>query len=129
MHELSVCNALITQVEQIAAQNRAGRVARIELEVGPLSGVEPDLLRRAYPLAVAGTIAAEAELVIDVTDVVVHCTECEAESSVLPNRLLCGQCGDFRTQIVSGEELILKRLELDHIASTIGAEPRPHGVH
>jgi hydrogenase nickel incorporation protein HypA/HybF len=117
MHELSVCNALVTQVELIAAQNQAGGVARIELEVGPLSGVEPDLLRRAYPLAIAGTIAAEAELVIDVTDVVVHCTECEMESSVPPNRLLCSQCGDFRTQVVSGEELILKRLELNNIQS------------
>jgi hydrogenase nickel incorporation protein HypA/HybF len=118
MHELSVCNALVTQVELIAAQNGAGRVARIELEVGPLSGVEPDLLRRAYPLAIAGTVAAEAELIIDIPDVVVRCTDCETESSVPPNRLLCGRCGDFRTQIISGEELILKRLELEDIRPT-----------
>ncbi|MFW2403638.1 MAG: hydrogenase maturation nickel metallochaperone HypA [Gammaproteobacteria bacterium] len=117
MHELSVCNALMTQVESIAAQNFAGRVARIELEVGPLSGVEPDLLRRAYPLAIAGTVAADAALVIDVPDVVVRCTQCETESAVPTNRLLCDRCGDFRTQIVSGEELILKRLELEDIAT------------
>ncbi|MBT8441893.1 MAG: hydrogenase maturation nickel metallochaperone HypA [Gammaproteobacteria bacterium] len=131
MHELSVCNALVTQVELIAAQNRAGRVARIELEVGPLSGVEPDLLRRAYPLAIAGTVAADAELVIDIPDVVVHCTECETESSVASNRLLCGRCGDFRTQIVSGEELILKRLELEDVRpdDTNPAQPEPLSTH
>ncbi len=121
MHELSVCNALVTQVELIAAQNQAGRVTRIELEVGPLSGVEPELLRRAYPLAIAGTVAADAELVIDIPDVVVYCTECEIESSVPSNRLLCGRCADYRTQIISGEELILKRLELEDIRPTVTA--------
>lgn len=131
MHELSVCNALVTQVELIAAQNQAGRVARIELEVGPLSGVEPDLLRRAYPLAIAGTVAADAELVIDIPDVVVHCTECETESSVPSNRLLCSRCGDFRTQIVSGEELILKRLELENVRASDKdpVQPESHSTH
>ena len=134
MHELSICNSLVIQVEQIAAQNHAGRVARIELEIGPLSGVEPDLLRRAYPLATAGTIAADAELVIDIPDVVVYCTQCESESSVAANRLLCSHCGDYRTQIVSGEELILKRLELMDFVSADSAaahaeRPERHGAH
>ena len=42
-------------VDDLDPRTMAGRVARIELDVGPLSGVEPDLLRRAYPLAIAGT--------------------------------------------------------------------------
>lgn len=122
MHELSICNALVEQVERIAAENRAGRVARIELLIGPLSGIEADLLRRAYPLAIAGTVAADAELVIETADVVVHCSQCGSESSVAPNRLLCGECGDYRTRVVSGEEMILKRLELEDIRA--GSEPK-----
>ena len=118
MHELSICNALVEQVERIAAENGAGRVARIELLIGPLSGIETDLLRRAYPLATAGTVAADAELVIETSDVVVRCSQCGSESSVAPNRLLCGACGDFRTRVVSGEEMILKRLEL------VGSDPQ-----
>jgi [NiFe] hydrogenase assembly HybE family chaperone len=56
MHELSVCLSLLREVERIARENNAGRVTRISVTVGPLSGVEPDLLRNAYPLAVAGTV-------------------------------------------------------------------------
>lgn len=123
MHELSICNALIEQVERIAAENGARRVARIELLIGPLSGIETDLLRRAYPLATAGTIAADAELVIETADVVVRCSQCGSDSSVAPNRLLCGECGDFRTRVVSGEEMILKRLELEDIDA--GSVPGP----
>jgi hydrogenase nickel incorporation protein HypA/HybF len=114
MHELSVCNALLDQVESIAREHLAPRVSRITLGIGPLSGVEADLLRRAFPLAAAGTVAAEAELVIEQAEIVVRCSECDAQSTVPPNRLLCTRCGDFRTRIVSGDELILRRVELEN---------------
>ena len=66
MHELSVCTALMEQVERIAREHQAGRVERIVLQVGPLSGVEAPLLQRAWPLASIGTLAEDAELVIEI---------------------------------------------------------------
>lgn len=116
MHELSVCMSLLDQVRIIANERGAGKVTRIELRVGPLSGVEPDLLRQAYPLAAAGSIAADAELVIENADIVVSCSQCGAESDAKPNRLLCASCGDFRTNVISGDEMILQRVELDELA-------------
>lgn len=113
MHELSVCLALVDQVERIAHEQAAVHVSRIVLRVGPLSGVEPELLRRAYPLAVAGSIAADAELVIEQSAVTVHCTACGRESNVAVNRLLCAYCGDFRTRVVQGDEMILQSVELE----------------
>lgn len=113
MHELSVCLSLMQQVEQIARDSNATRVTRITLNIGPLSGVEPELLRHAYPLATAGTVAADAELVINTADVVVRCSQCDSETTVAPNKLLCGSCGDFRTRVVCGDELTLMRVELD----------------
>ncbi len=112
MHELSICLSLLQQLETIAAERNASAVERVFLKIGPLSGIEPQLLRRAYPLAMAGTVAENAELVIETADVVVTCTQCGSESKVLPNRLLCAACGDFRTRIISGDEMILQRLEL-----------------
>ncbi len=113
MHELSVCLALLQQVEPIARSRHAAGVTRIVLAVGPLAGVEPDLLRNAWPLAAAGTIAAGAALEIRATDLVVRCTQCGRESRAAANRLLCAHCGDYRTRIVSGDEMILARLELE----------------
>lgn len=112
MHELSVCMALLQQMESIAKEHNASSIEKIFLQVGPLSGIEPALLENAYPLAVAGTIAADAELVIEPSKVVVSCTQCGAETTVKPNRLLCSECGDFRTQVISGDEMILQRLEM-----------------
>ena len=112
MHELSVCQSLLEQVERVAADHGAERVERIRVRIGPLSGVEADLLRSAYPLAAAGTIAEGAELDIEPAPVLVHCVSCGAETEATPNRLLCGACGDWHTRLVSGDELLLASLEL-----------------
>lgn len=112
MHELSVCLALVQQVEKIAAEQNASAIDRILIKIGPLSGIEPELLRSAYPLAAADTIAGDAELIISDAEIVVHCSECGAESTVPANRLLCSVCGDFRTRLISGDDMVLQSLEL-----------------
>jgi len=111
MHELSVCQALIEQVEALAREQRARRIARIELAVGPLSGVEPQLLEQAYPIAAAGTLAEGAVLYIEPAPVRVHCNRCERDSEASANRLLCAHCGNWQTALLSGDELLLTRVE------------------
>jgi hydrogenase nickel incorporation protein HypA/HybF len=108
--------SMLQQVEQIARGRNAERVIRITLSIGPLSGVEPDLMRHAYPLAAAGTVAADAELVMETAEIVVRCSQCDSETTVTANKLLCGSCGDFRTRVISGDELTLMRVELDRQA-------------
>ena len=118
MHEYSVCMALLEQVERIARDHRARRVERIVLQLGPLSGVEAPLLEHAWPLAAAGSIAVDAELVIETAPVRVRCTQCGAESEAQANRLLCASCGDYRTQLISGDEMLLANLELAEIETS-----------
>ena len=117
MHELSICQGMLSQVSAIAARHRAHRVTRIRVQVGPLSGVEPQLLAQAFPLARAGTVAAEAELELESLPIRVLCQRCGAESAATANRLLCAQCGDYHTRLVSGDELLLASVELDRMAN------------
>ncbi len=119
MHELSVCQAMLAQVEAIAAREKARSVASILIRIGPLSGVVPDLLQQAFTIARAGTLAAEAELVTEVQPIRIRCLECDAESEAQPNRLLCGACGGYRTQVISGDELLLASVELDLADSAV----------
>jgi hydrogenase nickel incorporation protein HypA/HybF len=112
MHELSVCQALVLQLEAVSAANGGGAVELVRLRVGPLSGVESALLRRAFPLAAAGTIADGAELLIEAAAVVVQCNECGACTDAAPNRMLCGQCNGFRVRMISGDEMLLESVEL-----------------
>ena len=112
MHELAVCQALIDQVEEIALRERADQVLSIHLGIGPLSGVEPRLLEQAFSIARAGGVAAGAELLIDNLPVQVSCDQCGQTTDALPARLLCGACGNWRTRLVSGDELQLLHVEL-----------------
>lgn len=112
MHELSVCQAMLTQVTNLAREHRANAVHRIVIRVGPLAGVEPGLLQQAFPLASAGTLAASAKLVIEELPLRVRCETCGAKSAALPNRLVCGACGDWHTRLVSGDEMLLASVEL-----------------
>jgi hydrogenase nickel incorporation protein HypA/HybF len=123
MHEFSVCIALMEQVKRIAQEHQAGRVERIVLQVGPLSGVEAPLLEHAWPLAAAGTLAEAAELLIETAPVKVKCTQCGAESEAVPNRLLCAVCGDYRTRLVSGDEMLLANLELSQLRPQAVSQP------
>ncbi len=112
MHELSLCQALLDQVEQIAREHGASQVERIVLRIGPLSGVEALLLRQAYPLVAIGTLAEHAELVIEPLPIRVQCRRCGAETEATANRLVCGSCGSGETRLISGNELLLAHLEL-----------------
>jgi len=112
MHELSVCQALVEQAERIARERQA-RVIRLMLTIGPLSGVESELLRRAFPLASAGTVCEGAVLEILAAPVTVFCPDCTATSEVAANKLLCPECGNWRTSLASGDEMVLQRVELE----------------
>jgi len=112
MHELSVCQALIDQVARVAREQRAARVSAVHVSVGPLSGIEPQLLEQAYPLAAAGSLAEEAELCIESAPIRVYCDQCDQESTATASRLVCAGCGNWRTKLVSGDELLLTHVEL-----------------
>ena len=113
MHELSVCQSMLTQVTAIARQHAATGVSRITLRIGPLSGVESRLLQDAFPLARAGTVAERAELNIETLPIRIRCRQCERESEAKINRLICAHCGGYQTQVTSGDELLLANVELE----------------
>ncbi len=119
MHELAVCQALIEQVERVARQNEARRVVSIVITVGPLSGVEPQLLEHAYPIAAAGTLAEHASLVVESVPVRVRCRSCGAETDAQPNRIVCGACGDWQVDVTGGEEMLLRRVEIETDAAAV----------
>ena len=112
MHELAVCQSIVDQVSHIAAEHQSTLVEKIYLQIGPLSGVEPDLLESAFPFACANTAAANAQLIISRLPIRVRCKTCHAETEATANRLICGACGDWQTMLISGNEMLLERVEL-----------------
>jgi len=112
LHELSLCQNIIDQLEELARRHDAASVSRVEVQVGVLSGVEPQLLEQAFPFVQAGTIAEHATLVTEVVQPRVACLACGAQTEASASDLRCASCGSEETQLVRGRELILARVEL-----------------
>jgi hydrogenase nickel incorporation protein HypA/HybF len=113
VHELAVAQALVEQVEAVIRQHGASSVSLIRVRIGPLAGVVPELLGSAFPLAAAGSRMERAVLDLVAAPIKVRCQTCGAETEAAMNRLVCGACGDWHTQIVSGDELLLESVELE----------------
>lgn len=115
MHELSLCEDLLDQVKAIAEAHHAEKVVSITVRIGPLSGVEPLLLESAFSIGCVGTVAEQAELVLENQPIKVVCNECAIESEATANNLVCRSCGGYDTRLLSGDELILARVELEGV--------------
>jgi hydrogenase nickel incorporation protein HypA/HybF len=122
MHELAVCQSLLGEVERVASTHGAAGVSRVRIAVGPLSGIEAPLLDRAFGIARIGTLADQAELQIEEMLITVWCAACEIETKpARTNALLCTQCGTWQVDVRSGDELILKQVELVRAAEAATA--------
>lgn len=112
MHELSVCRALLQQVMEIAEEHRAEEISVIKLRIGPLSGIETELLRRSFPLVCHGTIAQNSALEIVSAPINLYCDRCDRQSEARNNQLQCRHCGSVKVQLLSGDEMVLESVVL-----------------
>jgi hydrogenase nickel incorporation protein HypA/HybF len=113
MHELSIAQALIEQVEEVAAREQSIRVERIVIVVGSLSGVEPDALHSAFSLVAEGTVASGAGLVIEKVAAKVKCLACGHESVAGMAFAGCEICGSQEVELSAGRELNIKSIEVE----------------
>lgn len=113
MHELSIALALLEQVQTIAEREKADTVSRIAIRIGGLSGVNPEALELAFPIAAADTCAAGAALDITYTPAHIHCRNCGQEGSLEPALPACEACGSLDAELEGGRDLLLTAVEIE----------------
>jgi hydrogenase nickel incorporation protein HypA/HybF len=114
MHEVAIVQALIEQVEQEVRQSgQTGRVLRLELVIGRLSGVHPDSIRFAVEVLGPGTLVEHAQVDIVQPPAYCSCRACGAHHPIDELTLLCPQCGSPEVAIEGGTELLLQSIELE----------------
>lgn len=113
MHELSIAMALVEQVEKVAREQKALSAAKVTVTIGALSGVDPEALRGAFPLAAEATEAAGAELEIIRVEASLRCRVCGERSRPETPFLCCAGCGSTDVEVESGRELYVTSIEVD----------------
>ncbi len=114
MHELSIALALVNQAESLRRKEGAQRVKGLKVRVGAWSGVHPDALKAAFPLAAEdnqGTVGAL--LAIEPSPVRAICRECKTAINLETHLTACDFCGSDSVEITSGRELILETITLE----------------
>ena len=68
MHEMSLMNNLMNQIDAVASREGAERVVAVKVRLGALSHMSPDHFREHFAMASMGGIADSAELDIETSD-------------------------------------------------------------
>ena len=114
MHELSIIEALIDQVgRELDRAGQQGRVLRLELSIGRLSGVNCESVRFAFGLLAPGTPVEDAEIVIQEPKAVCNCHACNARTEIDDLVVQCPRCASSDVTIEGGRELVLQSIEVE----------------
>ncbi len=113
MHELSLLEGMVQGLQAEARREGFTRVHQVRLEVGQLSGAEPEALRFAFGPATEGTLAEGADLVILLVPGTGLCRACGAEVEIEARFDPCPACGEGFVDVTGGTELRIKDLDVD----------------
>ncbi len=113
MHELSLARGVIEIVRAEAEKNGFSRVLEIRLRVGEYSGVVTESLKSFFPLAAAGTPAADADLIVETVPAVFRCADCGSEGAVDRKKACCPACGSEAIRMTAGREFYVESLKVD----------------
>ncbi len=118
MHEASLVRSLLTQVEQLRAVHGGGTVTQIEVEIGPLSGVEALLVRDAFSWLAAESNLHNAELVIHETELQAVCNECGNAFTLPSFRFECPHCESRHVRVTHGDQFRLLNVTMEICETT-----------
>lgn len=109
MHEMSIAASMLDVVLQAAEQAGATRVEAVEVEVGALKQVVPEVLQMAWQAVRADTLADGAILRIEEIPARAECRQCGRRFEPdIAYSFLCLHCNRADVRIVRGSDIVLK---------------------
>ena len=113
MHEYSIVQSILDSCEEYVKENEATKVTKVVVKIGVMSGVEPELLKRAFDTFKEKTKCDGAEFIMNIQSVVIMCKSCKKESILEKLEYKCPSCESVDLEIIDGEDMFLMQLELD----------------
>lgn len=102
MHELSLARSILRQVDELCVEYSEQHISAVELEVGLMSGVDPDLLAASLEQEQV-TSQKPRDFVINVVPVTAHCSICQKDFQINSYAFICILCGSTRVDVTGGD--------------------------
>lgn len=112
MHEVSLCENIIRQLQDSAEQENFNRVKTIWLEIGKLSHVTAEAMLFAFEMVAKNSLAEGARLEIVNVPARGCCNECGGITAMEQRFDACKACGHYPLSIEAGEEMRIKNIEV-----------------
>ena len=107
MHEMSLAVSLVRRVEAEAAKANLVKVTEVDVQVGTLQAVEPELFGEAFKAAAQGTRAEGADLRLTSVHAEASCLVCGENYEPQWADFQCPACGLAEPQILQGRDMVL----------------------
>ncbi|OCQ99975.1 hydrogenase maturation nickel metallochaperone HypA [Nostoc sp. MBR 210] len=111
MHELGITQNIVAIVTEHA---KGMKVQKVVLEIGKLSAIMPDAIKFCFDICSKGTLLENALLEIIEIPGLAKCRQCGAETALDKPFGVC-QCGSVKLDLITGEELKIKEIEIEEI--------------
>lgn len=112
MHELGITQNIVAIVAEYA---QGSPVRRVTLEVGQLSEIMIDAIYFCFDICCQGTVLESATLEIIEVPGRGKCQDCGTEINLSQPFGNCNRCRSVRLDIIQGQELKIKEIEVDEI--------------
>ena len=114
MHELGIVMNVVEQVEQVAKQNNVKRVLQLNVEVGEVSAIVPDLFTDCFEWAKKRTeYLKDAQLNLIVLQGISYCRSCKRTYETTKYAKQCPHCQSMDTYLVTGNEINIKDIQVE----------------
>ena len=114
MHELGLTQSILEIALDNAAKNGAGRILKVRVVAGDLTGVIDESLCFYFDYLARGTAADGAELVVEHPPAVIKCAACGEESRIAAEQVCsCPQCEALTVELLSGREFYVDSIEIE----------------
>jgi len=118
MHELSMADAMVKTVLDVAEKNDATEIIEVTIEVGKLTMLNPEQLKFLIDVLVENTLLEGAEVNIVELPVELKCNLCEYtgladmdDSDHYLAIVKCPECGERNVEITAGRECNVKNIK------------------
>ena len=111
MHEMSLAQDMTRIIGEALGGKRP--LARVNITIGPLSGISPESLRFCFTEIAKMEGFGEPELVVTHTEARLVCLDCGVSYQAADFYQGCPECDSLRRRIVSGREFTVDSVEIE----------------
>ena len=115
MHEVSLCQGIIEQVESELEKYPNQKIVSITLNIGALQLVVEESLEFAFRSLTIGGKLEHTQLIQKIIPAKALCLSCKNEFERSSLYELCSNCGSYNLKSLSGMEIIIEKMELSYV--------------